>query len=294
MAVTLAQFRALVYVADHGGFAAAADELGVTQSAVSHAVSALEDELECTLVTRRPDVVPTAVGVDVLAHARAALASAEALVVAARQRSQHHVGTIRLAAPSTVCFGLLPRLLTQWQRALPAITVRVFEGDDAELLAWLEDGTVDAAIAVNPESLHSDAVVLARDAYCAVLREDHPLAESGAVAVADLLDDPILVSAGGCGPQITALFQGLDRQFAPTQRVYDNAALLSFVASGLGVTIFPSIGAGMLPPGTLMVPLEPAIERTLVFSGPIARPWHPLVWPLLSSLDAPASPVAVA
>ncbi len=292
MTVTLAQFRAFVAVADHGGFAAAAEELRVTQSAVSHAISTLESELGSSLVVRRPGFALTALGADVLGHARAALASSEALALTARQQSEDHGGTVRLGVPSTVCFGLLPQLLTSWRSAFPTITVRVFEGDDPELLSWLEDGTVDAAILINPAHPHPDAVVVGADRYCAVLRDDHPLAHSNRIAVEELLDDPILVSGGGCGPEIIELLRSRQPHFTPAQRVYDNAALLNLVASGLGVTVFPSIGEGMLVPGTRMIPLEPSIGRTMLYSGPTRRPWNPLVTRLRATLVATAQHLA--
>ncbi|WP_454115008.1 LysR family transcriptional regulator [Microbacterium lacticum] len=285
MAVSLAQFRALVAVTDHGGFAAAADELGITQSAVSHAVAALESELGAVLAVRKPVFALTATGAEVLPHARSALASADALVSAAAEVG-NRAGTVRLAAPSTVCFGLLPGLLSGWQSAFPSITVRVFEGDDPELVAWLDDGTVDAAILVNPEHPHPDAVTVDRDEYRAVVRNDHPLADAERIEVVDLLDDSVLVSGGGCGPEVTAMFRRHDPRFRPAQRVYDNAALLNFVAAGLGITVFPSIGSGMLAPGTRMLPLDPPIERALVFSGPSNRPWNPLVQALRDTLPA--------
>jgi len=59
------------------------------------------------------------------------------------------------------------------------------------------------------------------------------------------------------------------------------------VEKGLGVSILPSLGAGMLGPRLVMLPLTPRLERTLVMSGPQSRPWHPLVTALLEELEGP-------
>ena len=90
MAVTLAQLRALVAVHDFEGFAAAADEMGVSQSAVSHAITALEAELDATLVIRRPAIALTALGSELLPYARSALSSADALVATAARNDWFH------------------------------------------------------------------------------------------------------------------------------------------------------------------------------------------------------------
>ena len=57
------------------------------------------------------------------------------------------------------------------------------------------------------------------------------------------------------------------------------------VRAGIGVTVFPSIGRGMLPRGLVTVPLSTTARRHLVFSGPESRPWSPLVRVLASAVD---------
>lgn len=284
MSVSIVQLQVFVTAADTGGFAAAADELGVTQSAISHAIAELERALDAVLIVRRPVFSLTAIGTAALPYARSTLASRDAFIASIAQTRNDLSGTVRLGATSTVCFGLLPTLLANWKAAFPSIDISVFEGDDAELVTWLDNGTVDASILINPQRIHQDGVVVGRDQYCAVVREDHPFAAEPSVTARDLLDDPVLVSGGGCGPEIMAMFRALDSHFQPVQRVYDNAALLNFVAADLGITVFPSIGRGLLPSGTVMVPLSPVRAREMVFSGPSNRPWHPLVEALCGQL----------
>lgn len=284
MSVTLAQLRAFTAVIDEDGFAQAAVHQGLTQSAVSHAVASLEDTLGGTLVNRRPTITVTALGARVLPHARAAIASADGVSAAAAEFHGQTTGLVRLAAAATVSFGLLPSLLATWKRDHPGIDVQLFEGDDDELPLWLEKGIVDAAVLINPDEVHPDAVEVARDDYRATLRTDHPLAGEGVLTPDDLIDDPVLVSAGGCALNVLELFRSVDPDFRPVQEVRDIGALLGMVAADVGITVFPSIGQGMLPRELVMVPITPTRTRSLVFSGPMSRPWSPLVTALLSSL----------
>jgi DNA-binding transcriptional LysR family regulator len=72
--MNLPQLRALVALADEGSFTAAADSLGVSQSAVSHTLAALERELDLPLVIRsRAGATLTAHGQQAVGHAREAL-----------------------------------------------------------------------------------------------------------------------------------------------------------------------------------------------------------------------------
>ncbi|WSA27956.1 LysR family transcriptional regulator substrate-binding protein [Streptosporangium sp. NBC_01755] len=83
-----------------------------------------------------------------------------------------------------------------WRAELPGVEVQVFEGDDDELSPWLETGVVDAAILVDPTPPPPAHVVVGRDAFHAVVRTDHPLAGQEHIAMAELLEDPLLVSRG--------------------------------------------------------------------------------------------------
>src|SRR5258708_397956 len=136
MALNLAQLRAFLAVVEEGGFGAAADALGISQSAVSHAVAALERTLGFRVLTRQGRPRLTAFGREVLGHARAAVAATVAISDLAAQRGGLPTGTIKIAAPPTVCQGLLPALLTRWKADFPQVEVRVFEGDDDEVAEW--------------------------------------------------------------------------------------------------------------------------------------------------------------
>ncbi len=285
MSISLAQLRSFVAIVDAGSFAAAADYLLTSQSAVSHALSALEVELGAAVLTRRPSVRLTALGAQVLPHARSAVAATDAVVNAAAQNREGTAGLVRLAVAPTVAFALLPSLMDGWRAAYPSIRFQVFEGDDDELQTWLDGGLVDAAILVNPTHVHPDAIEVGHDEYEATLRTDHPLAGEAVIDPADLLDDPFLCSAGACGQYVEQIMRDADPTFRPANIVSDIGSLLGMVAAGIGVTIFPSIGRGMLPRGLVNLPLTTTARRHLVFSGPERREWSPLVRALRNTIE---------
>ncbi|MDQ0426407.1 MULTISPECIES: LysR family transcriptional regulator [Cellulomonas] len=280
---TLAQLRVLVGVCDHASFTDAAAALGVSQSGVSHAIAALEKEAGGRLVERAAPARPTGLGERLLPHARAALASVDAFV--AESAARRHVGTVRLAAVPTVCQGLLPGLLQRWSRDLPDVRVQVFEGADDELVPWLEQGTVDAAVLVDPAPAPPGSRLVARDDFRALVRADHPLATEPAIDLAELHEDGLLVSAGGCEPQVRQMHADAGLEFRVAQRVHELATMIRMVAEGIGVSVMPALGGTMLPPELTMRPLRPGLVRELVLSGPQHRPWHPLVHALVAATD---------
>ncbi|MFJ9691286.1 LysR family transcriptional regulator [Kitasatospora sp. NPDC101183] len=286
--VNLAQLRALVAVADTGGFRAAADELGVSQSAVSHAVAALERALGAAVLLRGAPSRPTPLGERVLPHARTAVSSAAAVRAVASRHLGGLAGTVRLAAPTTVCQSVLPGLLRAWGEAYPQVTVRVFEGEDAELATWLEAGTVDAAVLVDAGPLPPGAVALGADSMHALLRRDHPLAGQEAVHVGELEDDDFLLSEGGCERRIREAYRRAGVRFAPRHRIRDLNTLIGMVHAGVGVSVIPALAQTMLPPECVLIPIRPAAHRTLTLTGPTTRPWAPPVAALLEAVGAEA------
>ncbi|MGW7576460.1 LysR family transcriptional regulator [Streptomyces sp. NPDC054765] len=281
MTVNLPQLRALLAVVDAGGFSAAAAELGISQSAVSHAVAALERELAAPLLVRAAPARPTALGERVLPHARIALSAARSVEQIAAEATATMSGTVRLAATPTVCQGLVPGLLRHWAADQPRVTVRVFEGDSAESTAWLEDGTADAAILIDPPP--GPGVQLALDCYRALLPRDHPLADEPLVDLRDLEDDPFLISPHACEARIRTIHGLAGLRFTPTHRVRDLATLISMVQAGIGVTVLSEVSRSVIPPDLVLLPLKPQISRRLVLTGPRARPWHPAIRALAES-----------
>jgi DNA-binding transcriptional LysR family regulator len=75
---------------------------------------------------------------------------------------------------------VLPDLLAGWSAEYPDLRVVLLEGEDDEVVGWLEDGTADLGIVVDPGTGPAEALPVAADGFQVVLRTDHPLAGSGA------------------------------------------------------------------------------------------------------------------
>jgi DNA-binding transcriptional LysR family regulator len=278
MGVTLKQLAVLAAVVEQDGFGAAADHLGVDQSSVSHSIAALERTAGAPLVHRTGPLRPTELGRALLPHARTALAATRAIDSLISEHRQHKpAGTVKIAASPTVAHRMLPRLLNHWAESLPDVDVRVFEGDDDELEEWLDSGVVDCAILIDPAPMPAGGVELLQDRFRAVLRHDHPFGALEQVGLPELLEDPLLVSSGGCEPQIKELHALSGVRYDPAQRVRELSTLISMVENDIGVAIMPSLASSMLPDTLVMVDITPCLERRLVVAGPARRPWHPQV-----------------
>lgn len=281
--INIAQLRAFVAVVDEGGFGSAAASLGLTQSAVSHAVASLERTVGAQILHRSGMAAPTGFGEAMLDHARAALAATEAIADLSAAQRGAPTGVIRLGAPPTVCQGLLPELVASWRAEFPRVTVRVFEGEDDEVADWLAGHSIEAAVLVDP-SRSTPGALLATDEFQVLLPNEHPLAGKASVRLADLGTDPLLFSGGSCERPIQELFRDANIRLRPTHHVRELSTLFAMVRSKMGITIVPSLVRSIIADDLVLVALRPTRQRRLVLTGATDTPWHPALTALANSI----------
>lgn len=262
--MNLAQLRALVAVADEGSFTQAALALGVTQSGTSHAVASLERELGLSLIHRgRSGVVVTAHGERILPHAREALRRVDRIANEAAEVAGRHRGRLRIAGVPSAC-QLLPALIAEFGRRYPEMEVVLLEGTDTEVAAWLDEEIADLAVKTATDWSHGSP--LAEDRMVAVLDRDHALAREQTVTLADLDDDPFILSDGGCEPLLRDMYKAAGLPLRPKLRVREMATLLALVREQVGVTVIPELSFNDRR-GLIAVPVTPLTRRRLTLTG---------------------------
>ena len=144
------QLKAFLQTAQTGTLSAAARKLGLTQPTLSRQVAAIEQQMGVTLFERvGKAMVLTPTGLDLLEHARAMGAAAEALSLAASGRSQAVGGVVSVSATDAVATHLLPPILQRLRVQAPGIAVEVIPSN---ALSDLQRREADIAIRhVKPE-----------------------------------------------------------------------------------------------------------------------------------------------
>ena len=118
-----------------------AEAMGITQSAVSHILAALEEEFGFPLLTRsRTGAKLTPSGERLLPYIRAILRSQEQLEQEAAEIRGLAAGTIRLATFTSVAVHWLPGMMKEFQQLYPRIDFQLFNGDYHDVDRWLTDG----------------------------------------------------------------------------------------------------------------------------------------------------------
>ena len=141
--------KSLVDVVDEGSIAAAASRGGITASAVSQRLQALEAELKVKLLLRSGrNVRPTPACVRVLPQMRKLLKDGRALEMSLSHTT--HTGRFRLGAVSTVLTDYIPRIIRDAFQQMPSVELTVHPGTSVQLYRAFQDGEYDAVLCVAP------------------------------------------------------------------------------------------------------------------------------------------------
>ncbi|WP_434610293.1 LysR family transcriptional regulator [Pseudomonas sp. R1-7] len=263
--MTLTQLEIFSLVAELRGFTAAATRLGIGQSAVSHAIKSLEQELGVELFRRHQTVVePSDIGQQLLLRARAMLGLANTLRQEAADARGMRRGTLRIGSfGPTSSMKLLPAILERFRALHPGIEVHVDEGPDRQVLQWLDERRIDVGFVVLPEE-RFDTFALVEDQMVALLPAAHSLADRTCVKLGDLCDDPFILTEAGSSELVWRLFNAARLTPNVRYRCSQLLSTLDIVARGDAVSV---VSEGSLPlvrpPGFVVRPLSPPVPRQI-------------------------------
>jgi LysR family hydrogen peroxide-inducible transcriptional activator len=245
----LRQLNALVAVADHRTFSAAARALHTVQSNISTHIAHLERELGVTLVDRTTGRL-TDEGRAVVDRARRVQLELEALVSDVAAVSSEITGVVRIGVIGTTARWLVPRLLEAMAERYPRVQVVVVDATTTSLLPQVHSGQLDLAVLALP--VHDpdvEAELLFREDLIVVAAPDHPLARRDRVTVEDLAEHELLLE-----PRGTAFRDDLETQAAAagvelrSKAEVDGMRLLATLAfEGFGAAVLPASASPRWP-----------------------------------------------
>ncbi|WP_027135726.1 LysR substrate-binding domain-containing protein [Geminicoccus roseus] len=256
--MNLASLRAVDALLATGGFARAAERLGLTQPAVSAQILALERAYGVELFRRGPGgAVPTALGLELAPHVRRVLGLLRDLEQLLGSARDLEAGQLALAADGP--FAVMP-LLRRLKDAYPGITASLATGNTAATLAAVREGQADAGVATLTEPaadltrlrLESDRVVL-------LLPAGHPWAARGPVGIEAMNGVPVVAREEGSATfrlfAAACAEAGVRPELA--LRLGSREAMREAVATGFGVGAVFAREAGS-DPRLVTVPLQGA------------------------------------
>lgn len=262
--VDLRSVECFVRVAETLHFARAADDLHLSQPALSQRIKTLERDVGVALLERnRRGVRLTAAGQAFLESAYSALRHSSYAVDAARRAADGTQGRLRLGFTVIASYTSLPQVVQEFRSGYPGVTVELTETNSPAVEHGLHQGTLDIGVLHPPlentglreHPLPDEPMVLAVPA-------GHRLASETAITFADLRDEPMLMAPRAVGPVLFDKLIGCFRDAGVQPRVVQEATpvttLAGLVAAGAGIG-FVTLGvARATRPGVQFRPVSGA------------------------------------
>ena len=261
--MNIPQLRTLVAIADHTGFAVAAERLFVTPAAVSQQMRALEDELQVALFDRttRPPRL-NAHGVHIAGRAREVLAAFDTFAEEARAADEI-AGVLALGCISGFSSDLIPMALGNLRKRYPRLRIRIEEGQSAPLMTQVRRRELDAAIVTAPMvrepelemlSITNEPLVVVAPPDARVSAWDEALTALPFLRVNRL---------SGMGKLIDATIRNAGLVVSDAMELDSSDVVLSMAHAGLG--------AGVIPDGRLKGEQGQAVRSFPFGDPPVSR-----------------------
>ena len=270
MHLTLRQLKVFESVARHLNYTRAAEELFLTQPAVSMQVKQLEESLGVALFEQLGKRIHlTEAGQEVVVYARGVTQQLDELEAVLNRIKGLSGGKLRISVATTANY-FIPTLLGTFARRYPDVTVSLDVTNREALLQQLSENTVDLVIMGQPPGeADVEAEAFMENPLVIVAPPEHSLAKQKKIPLKRLQEEVFLVREPGSGTRIAMerFFAERGMRLKTGMEVGSNEAIKQSVQAGLGL--------GLLSRATIEQELE--LKRLIVLDVaefPIMRHWY--------------------
>ena len=264
-----ARCKAFLFAAETGSITKAAEELNYTPSGVSQLIQAFERELGVGLFHRnKKGVTLTEEGRRFIPIVRELLNCEDAIGQLSAEIRGLTVGTINIAAYSSIATHWLPAVIKEFQRQYPGIEIHLHEGIRQEVEKLLESRKADMAFMSYKEPMAFEWIPLAEDPMLAVLDKDHPFAKRKKYPQKACEQAVFIMPAMGLDEDVTNMIRENDLTLQIGFQTHENFSAIAMIEQGLGMSIMNKLITDRLDYDVIKIPVDPPQHITFGIAIP--------------------------
>lgn len=264
--MSIKKYEVFLKTADLGSFTKASELLGYTQSAISHIITGLEDELGLKLLARdRFGVRLTQEGAALLPAIRAVCQENEEVRRQAALLHGLEVGEVRIGTFLSVSVHILPRLLAEFSAQHPHITFELLQGTYEDIERWIGEGRIDLGFLRLPTAAKLETALLLEERILAVFPKDRAPAQE-AFPVSQIQSAPYILQADSLDGELRDIFKKSPVSPRITYSAKDDYAVMAMVEGGLGMSILPELLLRRTPYQVEKRELDPPATRQIAIA----------------------------
>lgn len=267
--MSMKKYEAFVRTVELGSLTKAAEELGSTQSRISHVLKDLEAGFGFPLLRRsRKGVELTEAGAALLPKMQRILEENRELEELAAEIRNADAGTVRLGAFTSVAVHWLPGMIRTFQEQHPKTDLQMLNGDYHDMEQWLKQGDIDLGFVSLPAPAGVCTIALYEDPLVAILPKGHPLARLERIPIEAMTEDPFISLLQSSSQDLHKALSvaGVRPNIKYTTK--DDYAILAMVEQGLGISIVPQLLIKGRTQNLEVRPLSPSASRTIALAVP--------------------------
>ena len=266
--MTLLSYEVFQAVAEQKSFRRAAQVLNLTPSAVSHAITSMEQELGFPLFTRSKNGISlTNYGKALQPYVNAVLNSDESLRQAVSKLNGLEQGQVRVGCFSSVCTGWMPDIIRSFAREYPGIRIEVYEGSYTDVAEWIKNGTVDMGFLSASSAGDLPFERLCSDPLLCVVPKGFPKEDGTPYMTLGEMQDQVFVSQRETtDADIQKFLHENHLNVQSDYHVVDDLSTVAIVSNGLGICLMPELVMRDIPYAVDCYRTDPPAERIIGIS----------------------------
>lgn len=279
------KIKVYLYAIDSGSMTKAAARFNYTPSGISHMMTALEKEVGFPLFIRtNTGIVPTENAKQLLPIMRAQCKWEEQFSQTVSSIKGLVRGTLTIAAYSSIASQWLPRVIREFHRDYPSVSINILDGVWQDVENNLQERKADMGFYSYQPAIRHQFIPLREDPMVVAVPPDHPLAQKEAVTLQDIENETLIMPAYGEDIDVQNALNDMkylyggecrrsDWKFATLQ----NYSAMGLVEQGLGILIMNELITKGQNRSMKILPLDPYQSVTLGIAIPMENRKAPAV-----------------
>lgn len=292
--MNIRKYEAFVRAVELGSLSKAAEELGYTQSGISHMMQSLEEEVGFSLMVRTSaGIKPNNEGQMLLPVIRELLATNESLEQYIAKIKGVDAGRIRIACYPSIAAYWLPEIIAGFQKEFPNVEIEIMEGGAETVEKIMENRQADLCLYAGGDGKDFEWIPLCQDRMLVLVSPEHPLAGKGDISMAALQEEKFIVPMKEYDGEVYDILNQFPTRPETAFSACSDYAIVNMVRLGLGVSILPELLVKNYENGTVAMEMDPPQYRMLGMgvpqmkaASPVTRNFMRYVQEFVKSLEA--------
>ncbi len=287
--MSLVKYQLMISALENGTLTSAGNEMGYTQSGVSHMLNSLEKELGVQLIYRsRTGVRPTSAGEMLLPYMKKIVSENANMMQILSEVTGNIRGRIAVGAFATISSFYLPDIIEKFQRTYPHVEFFLKIGSYEEIEYWMENGIVDCGFLTLPVQKNFKYIPVMSDRFVAVATKDYPHKFKGChtVTLEQLQDEYHVLLDGRSDYDVIRIFSDHLSNLKVKVNVADGYAAMKMILKKLGIGIIPISLAQDFADVLDIYEIENNFLRTLAFGYTDKKTVAPITKKFIEFIEA--------